>query len=92
MQMENFIITTEEKLRKLFKELLTEHFSNSKKTDPQTELGDYLEEKQAIQLIGRKTTWFYNMRQAGLLPYSKVGSKTFYCKSDLIKLLENNKK
>ena len=90
--MEKIFIATEQQLKSfledLFKSLLTEKIPDKKSS----ELGDYIEEKEAIQLLGRKTTWFYNMRQAGKLPVTKIGSKTLYSKADLLQILDNNKK
>lgn len=51
------------------------------------EFDNYLTEKQASELIGKKTTWFWQMRTEGKLPYSKIGKKTFYKKEDLLNLV-----
>lgn len=53
------------------------------------QLTDILSEKEAQKLIGRKTTWFFEMRKSGRLPYTKLGSKVFYKKVDLINLMQN---
>lgn len=90
--MENILITTEEQIKKIIKTSIIEAFKNYNPSYPSYELGDYVEEKQAIQILGRKTTWFYNMRQSGKLPFTKVGSKTFYSKADLLNILDLNKK
>jgi hypothetical protein len=59
---------------------------------PEKELvGDFITEGDAQKLLGRKTTWFWNMRTNGLLPFSKVGNKIFYSKRDIQSLLENSK-
>jgi hypothetical protein len=90
--MENLLITTEEQIKKIVKASMIEALNNFNPSNSSSELGDYIEEKQAIQILGRKTTWFYNMRQAGKLPFTKVGSKTFYSKADLLNILDLNKK
>ncbi|MCE9538629.1 MAG: helix-turn-helix domain-containing protein [Bacteroidetes bacterium] len=54
-------------------------------------LGDYISETDAKKLLGKKTTWFWNMRTNGKLAFSKVGGTNFYNKNDIIKLLENNR-
>lgn len=51
-----------------------------------TQLG-FVDEKKAKELLGRKTTWFWKMRDEGKLPYSKVGGKVFYALDDLKKLV-----
>jgi len=52
------------------------------------QLPDILSEKEAQKLLGRKTTWFFDMRKTGRLPYSKLGSKVFYKKEDLFNLMQ----
>jgi hypothetical protein len=48
---------------------------------------DYVDEKKAIQLIGKRATWFWQMRTSGRLKYTKVGAKVFYALDDLKKLV-----
>lgn len=55
-------------------------------------IGDYISEEEAKRQVGRKTTWFWNLRTTGQLPFSKIGKKIFYLKGDIKKLLERNKK
>ena len=88
--MEKLIITTEDQLKQLLKESLTEFMNPANKNDSEI-LGDFIDQKQAAQFLGRKGTWFYNMKKSGRLPFSKVGSKTFYSKADLLKILNKNK-
>ena len=54
-----------------------------------TESMDYVDEKRAIELIGRKATWFWQMRKSGALNYTKVGAKVYYSISEIKKLIEN---
>ncbi len=54
-----------------------------------TLLGGFISEKEARKLIGRKTTWFYEQRRSGRLPYSKVGSKVFYRSDDVYNLISS---
>ena len=56
-----------------------------------TGIGDYIPETEAKKLLGRKTTWFWNMRTSGQLPFAKVGNKIFYLKEDIKKMLDNHK-
>lgn len=55
-------------------------------------VGDYISEDEAKRQLGRKTTWFWNLRTTGILPFSKIGKKIFYLKSDIKKLIEKNMK
>src|SRR5215212_2648983 len=53
-------------------------------------IGDYISEKEAKDLLGRKTTWFWKMRSSGRLAFSKVGNKTFYLRQDIINLINKH--
>ena len=64
---------------------------NGNNTPLPNSLGDYISEKEAMKLLGKKTTWFWNMRKKGL-ESSKVGGTNYYNKNDILKLLESNKK
>lgn len=73
------------------KQLINElKVNKSSQADSETALGEFISEKDARNLLGRKTTWFYEQRRAGRLPYSKVGSKVYYKREDLFNLLTSN--
>jgi hypothetical protein len=55
-------------------------------------VGDYITEEEAQQMLGRKTTWFWNMRTKGKLAFSKIGNKIYYSIKDIEGLLNTNKK
>lgn len=55
-----------------------------------TILGEFIPEKEARKILGRKTTWFYEQRRSGRLPYSKVGSKVFYRTKDIYALISDS--
>ncbi len=83
--------------------LIPQSFLNSIKEDQQKilellsnpntsqNLGDYIPESEAKKLLGRQTTWFWNMRTSGQLAFTKVGSKIYYAKSDFVKLFDSYK-
>lgn len=48
---------------------------------------NYVDEKRAIQLVGKKATWFWQMRKSGRLKFTKVGAKVFYSLDELKKLV-----
>ena len=52
-------------------------------------VSDYVSELEAKQLLGRGTTWFWERRRSGELPYTKLGGQVYYLKSDLVKYLED---
>jgi len=50
--------------------------------------GKFIPETTAKEMLGKGTTWFWQMRKAGKLEYKKVGSKIYYVVDDLEKLIE----
>ncbi len=73
------------------KQLLNDlKLQKSSQTESVAMLGEFISEKDARKLLDRKTTWFYEQRRSGLLPYSKVGSKVYYKRNDLYNLMKNN--
>jgi len=50
--------------------------------------GKFIPETTAKEMLGKGTTWFWQMRKAGKLVYKKVGSKIYYVVDDLEKLIE----
>lgn len=55
-----------------------------------TDLNGYITEKEAIQLLHKKATWFWQMRKAQRLPFKKIGNTVYYLLADINALLENN--
>lgn len=51
----------------------------------------FITEKQAMSLFKRRSTWFWQMRKCGALPYSKVGKSIYYSLKDIEALLESSK-
>ncbi len=51
-------------------------------------LSGYISEAEAMQLIGRKATWFWSQRKAGKLKYHNVGKKIFYSRAGIVALIE----
>lgn len=73
------------------KQLLNElKLNQTSKSDSLPVLGEFISEKDARKLLDRKTTWFYEQRRCGRLPYSKVGSKVFYRIKDIYSLISKN--
>ena len=52
---------------------------------------EFLTEKEARELLQKKTTWFWQMRKDGLLPFRKIGKSIYYSKKEINQLLENSK-
>lgn len=53
--------------------------------------GEFITEKEAMELFKRRSTWFWQMRKIGALPYSKIGKAIFYSLKDIQALLDNTK-
>jgi hypothetical protein len=41
-------------------------------------VNDYVSELEAKKLLLRGTTWFWERRRSGELPYTKLGGQVFY--------------
>ena len=52
---------------------------------------DIITEKEAKEIFKKKSTWFWQMRNTGVLPFSKIGKSIFYSVNDLKAVLENSK-
>ena len=52
-------------------------------------VNDYVSELEAKKLLLRGTTWFWESRRSGELPYTKLGGQVFYLMKDLVKYLED---
>jgi hypothetical protein len=52
-------------------------------------LNGFITEKDAIAVVNKKTTWFWQMRKTGQLPFKKIGQTIYYSKDDLNSLLQS---
>ena len=81
-----------EEINKLFKKLDEIEKKLESKSHIQSEvINGFISEKDAMKMIGRKQTWFWKLRNDGVLPYHKVGNKVFYRKEDLNRLFDKSK-
>lgn len=75
----------ERKLHLILKRLDTiEHLLQNQESES---ISHFISEHDATKLLKKGTTWFWNLRQAGL-PYYKVGGQVYYKKTDLVNLLD----
>jgi hypothetical protein len=81
----NFLDKITEQQNKILTILSSDNPSNG-------QLGDYLSESEAKKVLGKKSTWFWNMRTSGQLTYTKVGNTVYYSRMDIIELLNKNKR
>ena len=76
----NFLETLNDNQDKILKLLEQKNYSNL--------LDDYIPENVAKKEFGMSTTWFWERRKSGELPFVKVGGRVFYRRSALLGLFE----
>lgn len=74
-----------QQIRRIFKKLK----DIDDKLEKSKSVNDYVSELEAKKLLGRGTTWFWERRRSGELPYTKLGGQVYYLMSDLVKYLED---
>lgn len=81
-----------EKMDELLRKVdnLNNLFSNNK--PEKNALGDNIPEKQAKELLGKGTTWFWNKRKSGELSGRKAGNQWYYKRSEILNFIENGEK
>lgn len=52
---------------------------------------EFITESQAKEILQKKSTWFWQMRKTGILPFRKIGKSIYYSKNEINQLLENSK-
>ena len=52
-------------------------------------LNGFITEKDAITLVNKKSTWFWQMRKTGQLPFKKIGQTIYYSVDDINSLLQS---
>jgi hypothetical protein len=52
-------------------------------------LNGFITERQAMELLSKKVTWFWQMRKTGQLPFKKIGRTIYYSREDISSLLKN---
>ena len=73
---------------KQFRRILKQLKDIDDKLEKPKSVNDYVSELEAKKLLGRGTTWFWERRRSGELPYTKLGGQVFFLMKDLIKYLE----
>lgn len=63
--------------------------NNKTKLNP---IGDYITEKEAKELLGRGTTWFWNKRKSKELNGRKSGNVWYYSVKEIQHFVENGKR
>lgn len=74
---------------KQFRRILKQLKDIDDKLEQPKSVNDYVSELEAKKLLLRGTTWFWERRRSGELPYTKLGGQVFYLMKDLVKYLED---
>ncbi|WP_224995940.1 helix-turn-helix domain-containing protein [Cesiribacter sp. SM1] len=74
------------------KEVLKFLKSKADENDSLPKLKNWITEKQAMLLLGKKETWFWKMRNSNQLAFSKMGGTVFYEMADIEELIARNKR
>ena len=60
------------------------------KNQNSSEINGYISEDDASKKLGRSKTWFWRNRTNGIIPYKKMGSRVYYKKEDLLKMIKES--
>ena len=51
-------------------------------------LEEFIPETEAKKLIKKKSTWFWQARKNGMLPFTKIGRTIYYSRNDILSLFK----
>lgn len=51
---------------------------NLLQSKPENPLNGFITERKAMELLNKKTTWFWQMRKTGRLSFKKIGKTVYY--------------
>jgi hypothetical protein len=68
----------------------TNHPLLSEKPSDETPLTDWLDNQDVMQALHISPRTLQTLRSNGTLPYSRIGNKIYYLKSDILKILSDN--
>ena len=91
MDLENKIVQYVSVPQSVFDELfekiniIMEHIEGSK-----PKLKDFYEDAELREILGRKSTAMWELKASGRLPFYKIGRKSFYKKSEVLKPIEES--
>ena len=91
-KVKNFVVIHEDSLNELLenqKEIIS---VLSKDENSSAGIGNWIPEKDAQRILGKKVTSLWSLRKRGKLISTKVGNKVFYSKASIIRFLESNMK
>ncbi len=89
--MSQFLLIPQEKFDQLNNKIDELFAVLCQKNELPLKIEDWVPEAYAQKLLGLKKTSLWALRKKGKIIYSKVGSKIFYSKNSIEKLLNRNK-
>jgi hypothetical protein len=91
-RVQSFVLTPQDSLNEILK-VQKEIISVLSKGENQSAgIGDWIPEKEAQKILGKKVTSLWDLRKRGKLTFTKVGNKVFYSRNNIIKFMESNMK
>jgi len=57
---------------------------------PGNAINGYISEKEAMKLLNKKVTWFWQMRSSGQLKFKRIGQTVYYSMNDITQLLKTD--
>jgi hypothetical protein len=55
-----------------------------------TQIEDWFDNQGVMQILHISARTLQNLRSKGILPYSRIGNKIYYCRQDIIKILSTH--
>ncbi|MCF8374160.1 MAG: helix-turn-helix domain-containing protein [Bacteroidales bacterium] len=88
----SFVYLNKEELSKVVREAISEVIGQMGPSNQESNsIGEFVSLKEAMKILGRKTTWFHNKRESGELPATKSGNQWWYQKEDILRFIKNGK-
>lgn len=93
-QNKSYLLITEEEITPIIEKALQRALAgqNQFQSNKEVLMEDMVSQEEAMKLLGRKNTWFYNMRMTGQLHGTKSANKWWYNKSDLQNFIRNGQR
>jgi hypothetical protein len=85
------VILHKEDLLEAIEEKLQQFLPRNNAEEDISAVGEYISQQQAMKMLNRKTTWFYNSRKSGELPAIKSGNGWWYKLEDIEKFISNGR-
>jgi len=55
-----------------------------------TQIEDWFDNQTVMQILHISSRTLQSLRTKGILPYSRIGNKIYYCRQDIIKILSTH--